>query len=336
MDRQQPHPPYPPVFIVGCGRSGTTLLRLMLDAHPDLAIPGESHFIPALWRARRQYRSHGALQVERLAEAIMRSREFRQWGVPEHRVWTRVRQLAAPDLGDVIESVYLAYADERGKVRWGDKTPRYVRSLPLLADLFPTARFVHIVRDGRDVWMSYRSVPWGPRDVWTASRKWLRDVGAGRAAASELGRERYIEISYERLVEDPRGTLTELCAFATLPFDERMLDFHRDAGRRLEAPPGETSFHASVTKALTPGLRDWRTEMPPDEILNFEAVAGPLLAELGYELRYPLVPRRLRIRAAARTKMIDVSAAARHATWSSKSAVRTFVLRQPAGVDVDG
>lgn len=336
MDREPRPSPAPPIFIVGCGRSGTTLLRLMFDAHPDVAIPGESHFIPALWRARRRYRSRGVLQVDRLAEAIMRSREFRQWGVPEHRVWTRVRQLERPDLGRVLESVFLAYADEREKVRWGDKTPRYVRSLPLLAGLFPTARFVHIVRDGRDVWMSYRSVPWGPRDVWTASRKWTRDVSAGRAAGRQLGRDRYLEISYERLVREPSETLTELCAFAELPFDAGMLEFHRDAGRRLEAPAGETPFHASVTKALTPGLRDWRTEMPPDEILSFEAVAGPLLAELGYGLRYPLVPRRLRIRAAARTKMLDVSAAARHATWSSKSAVRTFVLRQPAGVDVDG
>ncbi len=326
----------PPIFIVGCGRSGTTLLRLMLDTHPDVAIPGESHFIPALWRARRRYMSGGVLQVDRLAEAIMRSREFRQWGVPEERAWTRVRELEHPEFADVLEAMYLAYADDRSKHRWGDKTPRYVRSIPLLAALFPSARFVHIIRDGRDVWMSYRSVPWGPKDIWTASRKWLRDVSAGREARALVGHDRYMEISYERLVTEPRETLTELCGFADLPFDDRMLDYHRDAGRRLEAPAGETHFHASVTKAITPGLRDWRTQMPPEEVMSFEAVAGSLLGELGYELRYRMIPRGLRIRAAARTRVLDISSAARHATWSSKAAVRTVVLGQPAGVDVDG
>jgi hypothetical protein len=236
----------------------------------------------------------------------------------------------------VLESVYLAYADHRGKRRWGDKTPQYVRIMPLLHELFPRARFVHIVRDGRDVALSYLSVPWGPRDIWTAARKWRRDVSAGREAGAALGPDRYLEITYERLVADPRGTLEEVGAFAELPFDEAMLQHHRDADRRLEAPADETRFHAASTRAVTSGLRDWRSQMSADRVLAFEAVAGPLLSELGYERRHPQVPVGSRLRAGVRMRALDVSVAGRRATRSAKATLRTIALRRPAGVEVDG
>lgn len=328
--------PDPPVFVVGCGRSGTTLLRLMLDSHPDLAIPGESHFVPTLWRARGHYIADGVLDVDRLVGAIVRSREFHQWGVPEELARRRVQDLRPTTFGGVLEAVYLAYADHRGKRRWGDKTPQYVRIIPLLHELFPDARFVHIIRDGRDVALSYLSVPWGPRDIWTAARKWRRDVSAGRTAGSALGPERYLEITYERLVAEPKQTLEEVCAFAALPFDERMLQHHRDADRRLEAPADETEFHAASTRAVTSGLRDWRSQMSPAHVMSFEAVAGPLLSDLGYERRHVSLPVGSRIRAALRMRALDVSVAVRRAARSAKATLRTMAFGRPAGVEVDG
>lgn len=326
----------PPVFIVGCGRSGTTLLRLMLDSHPDLAIPGESHFIPTLWRARRHYVTKGALDVDRLVEAILQAREFRLWEVPEDAARQRVRDMRPATFGGVLAAVYLAYAEQHGKRRWGDKTPSYVRIMPLLDQLFPGARFLHIIRDGRDVALSYLSVPWGPRDIWTVARKWHRDVSAGRQAGGVLGPGRYMEVSYERLVQDPGGTLEGVCAFAALPFDERMLRYHREADHRLEAPAGEARFHASVTKAPTTGLRDWRTQMSPGNVASFEAVAATLLAELGYERRHATIPASHRIRAGAHMRALDLSVAARRTVRLAKVTVRTTALGRPAGVEVDG
>ncbi|MGH8936866.1 MAG: sulfotransferase family protein [Acidimicrobiia bacterium] len=289
----------PPIFVVGCGRSGTTMLRLMLDAHDDLAIPGESHFIRKLYRMRRRFlRPDGSVDATSLASAVMQTPHFRRWELPENLVWRRVETLDDPTFPSVLEAFFRAYAELHGKPRWGDKTPVYVRSIPVLAQLFPQARFVHIIRDGRDVALSYLSVPWGPRNIWEVARKWRREVSGGRAAGAALGDDRYLEVRYEDLVGRTRDVLHRVCDFADLPFEEHMLDFHTQAVSRLEAGPQGPRFHGSVTKPPTPGLRDWRTEMTESQLLAFEAVAGRLLAELGYQRRLDRIPLAWRARAA--------------------------------------
>ena len=289
----------PPLFVVGCGRSGTTMLRMMLTTHPDLAIPWESHFIVPLWKGRRKLGGRESPDVERIVAHIQSTSLFRLWELPDDAVRRRVDALERPTFGDVIEAVFRAYADHQSKCRWGDKTPIYVQWIPVLADLFPTARFVHVIRDGRDVAMSYLSVPWGPDDIWGCAVKWRRDVGAGRRHGPVLGSRRYLEVRYEALVQEPRPTLERICDFAALAFDERMLDYRQEA-RSVGSRPLQSPYHASATKPPTPGLRDWRSQMPHEQVLAFEAVAGALLTDLGYERRHPSVPRRSRIEAAAR------------------------------------
>lgn len=284
----------PPVFIVGCGRSGTTMLRLMMDSHPDMAIPTESHFIPAQWKARGKYLEGGVLNAERLAADILRSPHVQRWGVPEELVLRRIRSLQAPGFADVVESVFLANAEQQGKRRWGDKTPRYVRFIPLLARLFPRALFLHIIRDGRDVALSYLSLPWGPTNIWQAARKWRNDLAGGRRAGRQLGPERYLEVGYEDLVTTPREVLERVCAFARVPYSDRMLDYHRSAADRVRSRHLAGTFRVAVVLPPTQGLRDWREQMDPQDVLAFESVAGDLLSELGYERRYLSIPKRWR------------------------------------------
>ena len=186
--------------------------------------------------------------------------------------------------GDAIAAVFEAYAAERGKPRWGDKTPLYMQYLPLLERLFPTALYVHLIRDGRDAALSYLAVPegimtagWGhPRDAAGFACQWATEV-ARRACPRREGRPaRYLEVRYEALVADPDAELRRVCGFAVLPYDDAMLGYvgQTDSARkqhqqRLNEPPRV-------------GVRDWRTEMPPSEVAGFEAVAGDLLHELGY------------------------------------------------------
>lgn len=308
------------------------MFRLMFDSHPDMAVPGESHFIPDLWRHRRSYSIRGQLDARRLAADVMRTPHFRLWGVPEETMWRRVQRLDHPEFADVIAAAFCAYADHHGKVRWADKTPIYVLSIPLLAELFPTARFIHLIRDGRDVALSYLSVPWGPSTPWAAARKWRRDVAAGRRAGQILGPSRYMEIRYERLVRDPRDVLDETCSFAGLCFDEKMLDFHRDAGGRIQSPPDGMPFHARAAEPPTSGARDWRTQMPPSDLRAFEAVAGELLEELGYQRRHQSTPATRRVQAAVRVAALDA--------WAEGSRVKKALFEKvggkpPAGISRD-
>jgi hypothetical protein len=293
----------PPLFVVGCGRSGSTLLRLMLDAHPSLAIPGESHFIPQLWR---DFGGRRPVDANAITRALVATPHFGHWKIPEDAVWARVQTLRSPSFADVIEAAFLADADVHGKARWGDKTPIYVRSIPLLSRLWPDARFVHLIRDGRDVALSYLSLHWGPPTIWAAARKWRIDVDAGIRDGRPLGTSRYLEVRYESLVADPRDVLGSICAFAGLVFEEAMLDPARREGHETLAPEEGRAFHARSEREVEAGARDWRTQMTDDDVRAFESVAGPLLAGLGYERRFPETGARDRLEGAVRTRAIDL------------------------------
>lgn len=273
----------PPFFVVGCGRSGSTMLRLMLDAHPDLAVPGESHFIPPLWRSRRRFERDGRLDAEALAHAVAATPHFGHWKIPAEPYLARVRALHRPTFADVIEAAFLANAERHGKTRWADKTPIYVRRIELLAGLFPHARFVHLIRDGRDVALSYVSVPWGPTTIPEAAFKWRTDVTAGRHAGARLGPGRYREIRYEDLIDEPRALLEDLCGFVDLPFHEAMLEHHVEVDRARLAPTSGLPFHSRAATPPKAGVRDWRTQMAVADARTFDAIAGPLIEALGYE-----------------------------------------------------
>jgi len=287
----------PPVFIVGCPRSGTTLLRMMLDSHPDLAIPPESHFIPRVWAVRRRYEQDGAVKVNRMAADIMRTNRFREWGLREEEVWDRLRSITKPRIADVIEAFFIAYADREGKRRWGDKTPGYSLDMLDIGKLFPTARFVHLIRDGRDVATSIRD---NFEDVGNvdAALVWAMRVRKGHAQGRVLGSARYLEVRYEDLVKDPRGALTQICDFVALDYRPEMLEYSR---RVHEAVPESEQgrIHTRLLKSPTKGLRDWRREMSSSELALFEALAGRELEQFGYHRAMPDLSASVRVRAVA-------------------------------------
>ncbi|MBI4259823.1 MAG: sulfotransferase [Actinobacteria bacterium] len=303
-----PDPAVPPAFVVGPGRSGTTMLRLMLDAHPRLAIPPESHFVPAVWRVRRRYQRPGGVDAARLARDIVGTFRFREWGLPAEEVLDRVRALDRPTVADVVEAAFLAYAAHHGKDRWGDKTPSYGLDLPLIAGMFPEARFVHLVRDGRDVALSLRDVPWGTSDPVQAAEFWSHRVRVARRDGTALGPGRFLELRYEDLVADPEGVLGRVCGFLDLDLRPEMLRYFERSGRAL--PERVRRSHEHEGKPPTAGLRDWRREMDPVDVALFEAVAGEELEALGYERSTPRPSAGIRLRAGVRRVRTGLSRAA--------------------------
>jgi hypothetical protein len=185
--------------------------------------------------------------------------------------------------------VYDAVARQDGKPLAGEKMARYVTHLPQLTALFPWARIVHIIRDGRDValsqleWAHERRGPgrlalWRDEPVGVTALSWRWMVGTGRRDGAALGPARYHEVRYEELVDSPEAPLRRLTTFLDLPFAAEMLRYHE--GRRRD-DPGLTAKQAWLPP--TPGLRDWRTQMRPRDLELFEAIAGDLLSDLGYD-----------------------------------------------------
>jgi hypothetical protein len=270
-----------PLFVLGVRRSGTTLLRVMLDRNSAIAIPDESYFIPQLAHRHRST----PVDVDAFLDDVRRLSTLREWGLSADTVAEGLRPGMTP--GEAIGAVFVAYAGAHGKARWGDKTPLYMQYLPLLERTFPDARFVHLVRDGRDAALSFLSVPrgimtegWGhPEDAAGFARLWRTEVEAARALGGRVGPERYLELRYEDLVHDPAAALGRVCAFAGLEFEAGMLDY---VGRSHSA---RKPHQQRLNQPPTAGVRDWRTELGPGDEAAFEATAGGLLAALGYEVR---------------------------------------------------
>jgi hypothetical protein len=268
-----------PIFIVGCPRSGTTLLRNLLRSHPRLTFPSESHFIP--WF----YRAYGHPRTERdavaLATRILRLQWIRQWHI-------RVEPGEfAPDrtFQAVIHRLFGAYTRIEDKPRWGDKTPHYVEAIPVLADLFPAGRIIHIIRDGRDVALSWLKAGFEPRNLFTAATLWKRYVSAGRRDGAQLPPATYLEVRYEALIDRPDVTMQTVCAFIAEPYTEAVLRPSPIRGiLRPKIIGGGVPEAASRLERIAPSAVDWTTEMPPADRLLFESIAGDVLESLGYDV----------------------------------------------------
>ena len=309
----------PPVILLGVSRSGTTLLKEMLDGHSQLAIPTESYFLPQLWDRHGERPDRAAFldDLERLPRLT-------DWGVsrPDFERWMPER----PSFAQAAQAVYQAYAEARGKPRFGDKTPSYMQRLDVLERAFPGALYVHLVRDGRDAALSFvamtrkaRLNPARPRSVPGFAVQWRREVEGARRFGAEAAAGRYREVRYEDLVADPEAVTRRICTFLGLDFEPAMLDYHR-------SPPAATlQDHPRLAEPPKLASRRWRERMPPAQTEVFEAIAGELLAELGYERAHPAPSPGSRARATATSAAIN----ARVAVWSSALAVvrRTPIWR---------
>lgn len=290
-DRSQPPMP----IIVGVGRSGTTLLRFMLDAHSRLAIPPETGFLVPAADLKGQ--------EEELRQALYRT-------ISEAETWDDFH-LSREELANTLEAItpfsvteglrafYRLYARRFGKSRWGEKTPMYCLHMSAIARLLPEAHFIHVIRDGRDVALSVRGLWFAPGDsIEALAADWRDRIRTAREEGQHC--RRYLEVRYEELVADPRAVLRRICDYLELPYESEMEAYYRRAPERLQEH--ETRYgrdgRVIVTKEQrlhnqrftkhppdTSRVFRWRREMSGDECERFERVAGDLLGELGYELR---------------------------------------------------
>ena len=268
-----------PFFIVGSARSGTTLLRVIFNAHPEIAVPPESRFITELATG-----SESVEPTEFLAR-LERHRQFQSWGLPTEEIRPRLAGGQPMSYARAIEAVYDAYTERLGKKTWGDKTPRYVENIPFLARLFPESRFIHLVRDGRNVALSYADVPFGPKTVGKAAALWKKRVMAGVDEGRPLGPSRYKELRYEDLVASPESQVRALCDFVGIAFAAEMMEY-TDKAQEFVFEKAK-SYNPHVLEKPRQDVRSWTQTMPPDHVAVFEAVAGDVLDLFGYERRYP-------------------------------------------------
>jgi len=275
--------PERPIFVVGAPRSGTTMLRYMLSSHPRIYIPPESNFIPRFFRRTPRKPMPREQAIQTLRSLLGYRMFFRDWRGPRPDPETFVTGLENLMPATFLGSLYSQYARQFGASRWGDKSPIYTAYVDLLATIFPTAQFLHIIRDGRDVALSMRKAYPGIRffymDVYYSADSWKERIRKAMAAGAHLGPDRYLEVRYEQLTEHPEAHLQRICDFLGEAYVPSMAEPQRTAREHHHSK----GIHAATRLApSTMSSGHWRKDMSPPDVRLFQTVAGDLLDELGY------------------------------------------------------
>lgn len=278
-----------PLFLVGMPRSGTKMLRDMLNHHPQLRFSAiETEFFP-YWVS--QWGRYGAIQNKqgfdrfyrdclRLPFLVENSKRGIQIDCNE---WYRSCKAFTPAaVFEALMRCVLAIPPADSTTIWGDKSPSYVRHVPLLVQHFPGARVIHIVRDVRDYCLSIRRA-WG-KNMLRAAQRWQDDVSKCRNDGSEIP-DAYLEIRFEDLLTNPAEVLGRASAFIGLEFDDRMLQ------------PGAQTENLGDAKGMDGVLRSnwgkYRSRMHPATIARIERIACATLRDLSYECKYQGEPTRV-------------------------------------------
>jgi Sulfotransferase family/Glycosyl transferase family 2 len=282
------HRPFP--FIVGVGRSGTTLLRLLLDAHPKIAVTPETHWLRGVVRKLLA----DPRDIVGVREEILSEPHWADMGIYDHDLDNIIASHKPERPGDTLRRIYRLYASRHHAERVGDKTPLHNLAMHDIARILPEAHFIHIIRDGRDVALSYRDLWFGPgRDVRAAAMLWMWRIRETRQQAQFL--PHYLEVRYEALVSDPEKVLRTIAHFIDLPFDPVQLTAHLRAEERLRECQDFVHYGRKITAEqrrelhkLTSSPPDasrverWASLMDPTELAKFERIAGDMLTDLGY------------------------------------------------------
>ena len=271
-----------PFFIVGAGRSGTTLLRLMLTGHSRLHIPDETWFIQKLVR---RLPCSGALSRAQVATALALMTGHERWpdmAFPADALRAQALSLPSPRLAEVIGLVFRHCSAASRKPRIGDKTPHYFAILPQLAQVFPDAKFIHLIRDGRDVAISWIDAGWNryhERNFeWTAAMRQRHRWRDGPL------RERVCEVRYEALVGDPELELRRVCTFLGEQFEPAMLQV---APRQKLVAERDRHLHRRLAEPLSAGsIGVWQQRLAGWECFAIEACLHRHLRSAGYQPRY--------------------------------------------------
>ena len=267
-----------PLFLFGCPRSGTSLLSRMLDSHPNIAIPYESHFYDGLYPVVRRYGDLDDRRTRTLMTEILRSRFVKSWA-PLPSLTECLAAITRPGFDGVVEGLLRAWTLSKGKSRWGEKTPQHTLCWRTVLAGFPDLQVIHLIRDGRDVALSYRAAFFGPKHVYHLAQRWGQYLAAAEESQAVLGEGGFLPVRYEDLVVEPERELRRICAFLGEEFAPAMLTSHR-------APIALIADQRNLANLRRPVLTDnvgkWRREMTAREIRIFEARAGAGLDRYGY------------------------------------------------------
>lgn len=308
----------PPFFIVGCGRSGTTLLQSLLSAHSRIAVTPETHFMKRAERNGLRSREAPA-DFDAFWRNLVGWSRFRELGVEPDHVLARMETAGRHDFRGIFAAMLAAYGERTGKPRVGEKTPGHYHYLDTIFEWFPDTRIVAIRRDPRDMVASHLNAPWVTEEMapgrlraplirrlrrfHVAERALMWRQANGEILARRETDPRVHMVVYEDLVTRPEEELRRICDFLGEPFETAMLAPRDDA---TTAPVPTTDWirsrwgdwnethHARANAPVSAAsLGGWRKKLSPAEAALVEAICAPVMERYGYRPEMPRGPRQL-------------------------------------------
>ncbi len=257
---------FKPLFIIGNPRSGTSLLRVMLTSHPSICIPPECGFIQWWHEKYKDWKvefNQDKLKLESNISDIQSSRKFETWNLKSNEIKEVILVNKPTNYSEISLCIIAAYAQNQKKeaIYLGDKNNYYLGHLSLINSIFPDAKFVFIVRDGRDVACSYLAInkmnihsiykPNLPHDINEIAKEWVANNHLMNDFIDENTARNIFLLKYEDLVKETKSSLSDLCNFLEISFSEKMLTYYQQQLEPVETiewkrktikPPDENGF----------------------------------------------------------------------------------------------
>ena len=279
-----------PFFIIGCPRSGTSLLTRILNSHSSMCVPYETHLYRTFWPWRHFYRDLSSTAAKRALISDFAS----TWAAfgQSLDIEDAVDRVSGDGFHAVVSGIMSSLSASERKSRWGEKTPDHIFCFDAIREGFPSASFIHVIRDGRDCALSWKRARFGPKHLYVAGERWRSYISAIAEIEKKLPSDQFLEVRYEALLREPRTTVQQICEFLGEPFEAQMLEYHRN---KVEYPTDRSNQRNLNKPLMNDNFNKWKRELSAREIEDIEAGAAETLTALGYDLYgggQPIAPLR--------------------------------------------
>ncbi len=272
-----------PIFIVGCPRSGTTLLRTIIASHSRMIVSPESHFFN-YW-----LKEYGHLNLEDESEFqyfwkdFSASKRFSYFELEPDAFLKKLNELGTPSFKAVFELLMAEYAATKNKPRWGEKTPAHYDYLETIFDWFPNARILWLIRDPRAVSASLLKVDWASNYIHSNAYYWLSSAKLYLEKWQE--EPRVLLLKYEDLVIDPEARIEEMCHFLEEEFEPCMLS---QRSQQQDANPyqrgwAKTHFQKAIQPIDSKAIEKWQVQLSRTQVAIVENITREIMVRYGYK-----------------------------------------------------
>jgi Sulfotransferase family len=275
---------FDPIFIIGTERSGSNLLRLILNAHSEIAVPHPPHVMSYFGPLEKYY---GDLSCESNFRRLIRDvithlrSHIHPWEV-EIDEDTLVRAASPRDLFGIYAALYEQFMKATGKRYWGCKSTFMIHYVKRILASYPEAKLIWLIRDPRDVALSSQVSVFNPYHPYYTARLWAKQQELGLQLEATCRPANLLRVHYEALISNPQETVERICRFIGVPFEQTMLRFFETREARTSASLAQ-DWRNTAVPILSNNANKFLSRMPAEDIAIIEAVAGETMEKLNYK-----------------------------------------------------